>query len=183
MVRRKFKLNGADSVFYDGAWSQVQAIQNAAVAKVMGIHLGCWYAIHANWSIQGSLNYQRGEEELDDGTTAPLRHAVPFFGSMRVTFRKNRFTAEGSIESVAEVSFNQMPAEYVSNPQLFAADSNGNPYAPAWTTVNLKMKQAIQKHFTVVLGVENIMDIRYRTFGSGMAAAGRNFTVGVHASF
>lgn len=183
MVRRNFQLDGADSIVYDGVWSQVQAIQNAAVARVLGIHLGCWYAIHPNWSVQASLNYQKGEEELDDGTTAPLRHAVPFFGSMRITFRKNRFTAEGSIESVAAVPYSRMPTEYVSSPHLFALDSNGNPYAPAWTTLNLKMKHVIKKHYTVVLGIENIADVRYRTFGSGMSAAGRNFTIGMHASF
>jgi len=183
MVRRDFQFNGSDSIFYDGVLSQVQAIQNSAVAKVMGIHFGLWYAIHTNWSIQGAFNFQKGEEELDDGTKASLRHAAPFFGSLRVSYRKNRFTAEASLESVGEVPHSQMPSEYVSSPHLFAKDSNGNAYAPAWTTINFKMKHAIKKHYTVVIGMENITDVRYRTFGSGMTAAGRNFTIGVHASF
>jgi hemoglobin/transferrin/lactoferrin receptor protein len=76
-----------------------------------------------------------------------------------------------------------MPSEYVSSPHLFAKDSNGNAYAPGWATINFKMKHAIKKHYTVVIGMENITDVRYRTFGSGMTAAGRNFTIGVHASF
>lgn len=183
MVRRNFTLGGADSIIYDGVLSQVQAIQNAAVARVLGVHFGFWYAIHGNWSIHGSLNYQQGEEELDDGTISPLRHAVPFFGSIRVMFRKDRFAAEASVESVAEVPYNQMPFEYRSSPHLFASDSNGNPYSPAWTIVNLKMKHTIKKHFILTAGFENLMDIRYRTFGSGMAAAGRNLSIGLHASF
>ena len=183
MVRRDFQLNGSDSILYDGVLSQVQAIQNAAVAKVMGVHLGFWYAFHPSWSLQGSFNYQKGEEELDDGSSAPLRHAAPFFGSFRVTYRKSQFTAEASVESVGAVPYKQMPSEYIASPHLFTSDSNGNPYAPAWTIINFRMKQGIKKHYTVVFGVDNIADLRYRTFGSGMAAAGRNFSFGIHASF
>ncbi|MFM7078657.1 MAG: TonB-dependent receptor plug domain-containing protein [Bacteroidota bacterium] len=183
MVRRDFQLNGADSVIYDGVLSQVQAVQNAAVAKVMGVHLGFWYAFHTHWSLQGSFNYQKGEEELDDGSSAPLRHAAPFFGSLRVTYRKSQFTAEASVESVGAVSYSQMPSEYIASPHLFASDTNGNPYAPSWTIFNFRMKQGFKKHYTLVLGVDNIADLRYRTFGSGMAAAGRNISFGIHASF
>lgn len=183
MVRRDFQLNGSDSVLYDGVMSQVQAIQNAAVAKVMGVHLGFWYALHPRWSFQGSFNYQKGEEELDDGSSAPLRHAAPFFGSFRVVYRKGQFTAEASIESVGAVPYSQMPQEYIANPHLFASDSNGNPYAPAWSIINIRMKHVIKKHYTLVFGIDNMTDLRYRTFGSGMAAAGRSFSLGIHASF
>jgi len=40
MVRRNFQLNGLDSIDYDGTLSQVQAIQNAAVAQVYGLQVG-----------------------------------------------------------------------------------------------------------------------------------------------
>ncbi|MCB0688766.1 MAG: TonB-dependent receptor, partial [Saprospiraceae bacterium] len=40
LVRRNFTLNGQDSIMYDGELSQVQAIQNAAQAKVRGIQAG-----------------------------------------------------------------------------------------------------------------------------------------------
>ena len=40
LVRRDFQLNGQDSIVYDGVLSQVQAIQNSAVARVYGIQAG-----------------------------------------------------------------------------------------------------------------------------------------------
>src|SRR5690554_4055415 len=37
LVRRDFTLNGQDSILYDGELSQVQAVQNAAIARVYGV--------------------------------------------------------------------------------------------------------------------------------------------------
>lgn len=183
MVRRNFTLNGLDSIVYDGQLSQVQAIQNAAFARVFGTYLGLTYAFHPNWSIRFAINYQNGEEELEDGTTSPLRHAVPLFGSARMTYRKNEWIVEASMESTAQVSYGSMPFEYVSSPHLFASDGNGNPYAPGWTIVNLKAKHTFRKHYTIAVGVDNLTDVRYKTFGSGLVATGRSFHLGLHIGF
>jgi len=58
---------------------------------------------------------------------------------------------------------------------LYAKDTDGNPYAPAWTTLNFKSSFVLSKFITVDAGVENILDKRYRPYSSGVTAAGRNF--------
>ncbi|MCB0298058.1 MAG: TonB-dependent receptor, partial [Calditrichaeota bacterium] len=35
----------------------------------------------------------------------------------------------------------------------------------------------------VTLGIENLLDLRYRPYSSGIAAAGRNVIVGLRAGF
>jgi hemoglobin/transferrin/lactoferrin receptor protein len=183
MVRRDFNLNGLDSIEYDGQTSQVQAIQNAAIARVYGAYFGITYAFNSYWNVRLTINYQNGEEELDDGTISPLRHAAPMFGSTRITYRKNRFSAEASIESTAGVAANDMPFEYVSSPHLFALNGDGKPYAPSWTIANLKAKYTFRNRYTIAAGIDNVADVRYKTFGSGLVASGRSLHVGLHLAF
>ena len=45
----------------------------------------------------------------------------------------------------------------------------------AWTTYNLYASWKINKTFTLNFAVENILDLHYRPFASGISAAGRNF--------
>jgi hemoglobin/transferrin/lactoferrin receptor protein len=44
---------------------------------------------------------------------------------------------------------------------------------PSWWTINFKMGYTF-KNITLQAGVENVMDINYRVFASGIHAAGRN---------
>jgi len=52
------------------------------------------------------------------------------------------------------------------------ATANG---MPAWLTLNLKGGYRFGKHLTLQAGIDNIMDLQYRNFASGINAPGRNF--------
>ncbi|MBI1224731.1 MAG: TonB-dependent receptor plug domain-containing protein [Bacteroidetes bacterium] len=52
----------------------------------------------------------------------------------------------------------------------------------AWTTYNLYTSYSISKMFTVHAAVENITDLHYRPFSSGVSAAGRNFIVSLRVN-
>ena len=58
-------------------------------------------------------------------------------------------------------------------------DNNGNPWSPGWGTINLKLSYLFLNRISVMAGVENILDLRYRPYSSGIAAAGRNFIASV----
>ncbi len=106
LVRRDFQLNGQDSIVYDGDMSQVQALQNAAVANVYGVQAGLEVKLPAGLIWLTDLNYQKGEEELDDGTTSASRHAAPFFGVSRLRYKYNDLTLELNTMFQGERSFN-----------------------------------------------------------------------------
>jgi len=95
MVRRDYQLNGQDSIEYDGEMSRVQAIQNAAKAYVYGLQFGLQVKLGAGFGVATQFNYQKGEEELDDGTTSPLRHAAPWFGITHFTYCELQKPARG----------------------------------------------------------------------------------------
>lgn len=53
----------------------------------------------------------------------------------------------------------------------------------AWTTYNFYSSFKLGKRFSVDASVENIGDIHYRTFSSGVSAPGRNFIVALRGKF
>ncbi len=183
MVRRDFELAGQDSIVYEGTLSRVQAIQNAAVADVYGIQAGVEARLGAGFGFSTDLNWQRGEEELDDGTRSPSRHAAPFFGASRLTYRADRLELQLNSQYQGRRSADVLPVEERAKDEIYAKDTNGNNYAPAWYTLNLKAHYALSETFSLGAGLENITDQRYRPYSSGLSGAGRNFILSLQANF
>lgn len=183
MVRRDYTLNGLDSILYEGEMSKVQAIQNAAYATVYGIEAGIEVKLPAGFGISSQFNYQKGEEELDDGTTDPLRHAAPWFGVTHFTFAKNKLELDLSVVYNGEVSYENLPEEERGKDYMYAIDEDGNPYSPAWYTLNFKAMYQLNNIFSVTAGIENITDQLYRPYSSGLCGAGRNFIMSLRARF
>ncbi|MCC9138431.1 TonB-dependent receptor plug domain-containing protein [Pontibacter silvestris] len=183
LVRRNFTLNGQDSIIYDGEISQIQAIQNAAHANVWGVQAGIEAKLPMGFGISSRFNYQKGEEEVKDGTKAPLRHASPFFGATHLTYTRNRFKADLYAVYNSEVSNADLAPEEQGKDYMYAIDENGNPYSPAWTTLNLKALYRLTDYLMLSAGIENITAQRYRPYSSGIVAPGRNYILSVRASF
>lgn len=183
LVRRNFQLNGLDSIDYDGELSQVMAIQNAAFATVYGVQTGLEIKLKSGFGFMARYNYQKGIEELDNGTTSPLRHAAPMFGVAHLTYAYNSLKIDLYTMFSGEMSYENLAEEERDKDYMYAIDENGNPYSPAWATLNLKMMYQISNHFSISGGVENILDLRYRPYSSGIVAPGRNFVLSLRTTF
>src|SRR5690606_36635891 len=144
--------------------SQVQAIQNAAVANVYGLQLGMDVKLPKGFGFSANANYQIGEEELDDGSTSPSRHAAPFFGIGKIYYGYGYLNLQFYGVYQAEKSYNDLPAEEQVKDDIYVKDSDGNNYAPSWYTLNFKAMYQFD-HFRVSAGIENITDQRYRSYG------------------
>lgn len=183
IVRRDFQLNGQDSIIFDGVNSQVQAIQNAAIANVYGVQAGFELKLPAGINISSDLNYQMGEEEMDNGPISPSRHAAPLFGTSRFSFKSNDFVVQLYANYQAERAHSELAVEERGKTEIYALDENGNTYAPAWYTLNFKMSYQLWNGFVVNAGIENISDQRYRPYSSGMSAPGRNYVISLNYKF
>ena len=183
MVRRPYSLNGQDSILYDGELSAVEAVQNAARATVYGVQAGIEFKLPAGFGFSSVFNYQKGEEELDDGSTSPSRHAPPAFGQTHLTYRRDRLTLDIYSEYSAKRKFEDMPEEEKGKTHIYATDENGNPYAPGWYTLNAKALYQASDLFGITVGLENITNQRYRPYSSGIVAPGLNFITSVRVSF
>ena len=183
MVRRDYQLNGLDSIMYEGEMSKVQALQNAATAKVYGVQFGLEVKMPANFTFSTDINFQKGEEEMDDGTTSPSRHAAPFFGVSRLNYRFNKLNLEFYTNYQGERKYDELPVSEQSKDEIYAKDSNGRNYSPAWYTLNIKAIYDLENQFILSAGIENISDQRYRPYSSGISASGRNFILSLRYNF
>lgn len=183
MVRRDFLLNGEDSIVYDGELSKVQAIQNAAVATVFGLQANVEIKLSDEFMLSSKFNFQKGEEELDDGTKSPSRHAAPWFGVTRLTYATKNVTLQFYSQYSGERSFSDLPQEEQGKPEIYAKDAEGKPYSPGWYTFNFKANYQVDNRMIIGAGLENIGDQRYRPYSSGIVAPGRNLIISLTVKF
>jgi hemoglobin/transferrin/lactoferrin receptor protein len=183
LVRRDYLLNGNDSITYDGDMSKVQAIQNAAKANVYGVQAAFDWSFATAFMLSSAINYQIGEEELDDGTNSPSRHAAPFFANASLSYKKENLRLKLYALYQGEKKHEEMPEEEKGKTEIYAKDQNGNTYAPSWYTLNFKASYRLNENIAVNAGIDNITDQRYRPYSSGLSAGGRNFVFSLKLNF
>jgi len=183
MVRRDFVMNGNSSIEYQGDSSRVQAIQNAASAYVYGFEAGVEVKISQNLNLKSQLTSTKGKEEQENGEKAPLRHAAPLFGNTHLIWNSGKFKMDVFSEYNGTLDFDELAPSEQSKDYLYALDHNDNPYFANWYTLNVTGQLAVSDHWVTTLSLENFTDQRYRTYSSGIAAAGRNLILAVSYIF
>jgi len=182
MVRRDFNLDGVTEIEYQGEPSRVQAIQNASNAYVYGLEAGLEVDFSVALRLKSQFSYTHGEEDEGD-EYVPLRHAAPMFGNTHLIWNKRKLKLDLFAEYNGEFDFNDLAPGEQDKPYLYALDANGNPYSPAWYTLNLTGQYKMNANWLATVSVENITDQRYRTYSSGIAAAGRNLIIALSYNF
>lgn len=178
LVRRDFGFNGLAQIEYDGELSNVQAIQNAAKAYVYGFEFGLDAFLSDHWSLASNLTITEGIEEEEDGTNSPARHAPPTFGDFHLKWKNEKLTTDLFVNYNGEIAYDDLALSERSKDYIYAADTNGNPYAPSWYTLNFRSQYAFTNNLNAIVSLENITNQRYRTYSSGIVAAGSNLVVG-----
>ncbi|WP_405200227.1 TonB-dependent receptor plug domain-containing protein [Christiangramia sp. LLG6405-1] len=182
MVRRDYDLGGVTEIDYQGEPSRVQAIQNAANAYVYGLEAGLEIDFSVALRMNSQFSYTYGEEN-DGGEYVPLRHAAPMFGSTHLVWNKRKLKLDLFAEYNGEFDFEDLAPGEQDKAYLYATDSNGNPYSPAWYTLNLTGQYRLNPNWLATVSLENITNQRYRTYSSGIAAAGRNLIIALSYNF
>ncbi|RYZ17713.1 MAG: TonB-dependent receptor [Sphingobacteriales bacterium] len=158
-------------------------MQNAAYGYIYGVQTSLQVKFGHGLGLAAHYNYQRGKEEDESGEVSSLRHATPAFGLVRLTWNQKKLTTEINVQFNSEISNSRLALSEQDKPQIYAPDSNGLPYAPAWHTLNVKALYRLADYLQLNAGVENITDQRYRTYSSGITAPGRNLVVSVRGVF
>lgn len=183
LVPREFELNGQENIMYQGELSRVFAIQNAEEAEIYGLELGLLFNASEHIDVQAHYTYMQGEQEEQDGTTVPVRHVAPSFGDVHVVYHKNDLKLDAFVMFNGQLEFEDLAPSQASRDYLYAIDENGNPFSPRWYTLNLRSQYALVDQVTLTASLENITNQRYRTYSSGIAAAGRNLILAVNYIF
>ncbi len=174
MVRRDFIFNGQDSILYDGELSNVQALVNTGKAYIGGVSGNLTYT-KESFTLASTLTYTTGRDLIDD---VPLRHTAPLFGQTSLAYKKEDLTVVVTQRYNGAKTFNELSPSEQNKPHIYTPDGS-----LAWTTTSINAQYQINKILTVNGGVENLFDLHYRPYSSGISAPGRNFIASVKASF
>ncbi|MEY4052976.1 MAG: hypothetical protein RIR64_1961 [Bacteroidota bacterium] len=177
LVADKFTWNGQSKIIYQGVMSDVYATQNKAKAIVYGFNVNGRIRIMENTDIAGTYTYTKGT--YNDGVKEmPLDHIPPSYGRIGIKHTNDIWNAE--VFSV----FNGW--KHIEDYNLNGEDNE--IYAtkdgmPGWMTLNFASYYTPTKKLSVGFQIENIADLNYRYFASGISAVGRNYILSCRYSF
>ncbi len=183
LVRRDYQLDGQTQIIYQGELSNVQAIQNAAKAKVYGFEAGLEINFFDHIQFTSQYSITDGFEEDDNGDQYPVRSAAPQFGNSHLIYKTSKFKLDAYVDYNGQFDFVDLAPSQQNNAYLYAKDADGNPYAPNWYTLNLGGQYQITSALQLNATLENITDRRYRQYSSGISAPGRNLIVAANYKF
>lgn len=197
--------DGTNFVVVDGLLFETRANVNANKGIIYGWSGQAQLRFGQYWELESNLSFVRGnasfEVKDDEGkvvfdTLAPLDHIPPVHGFTSLAFetKKIRLAAIARYQGKKGIDLygvSDVSLDSNGNPKLgrsgtednmeysyWRRDDDGNIVFDgtlAWTTWNFYASWKMTKWYTLNLAVENIFDLHYRPFASGVSAAGRNF--------
>ena len=169
IVKADYQLNGNDSILYEGAMKKVQANQNFDAGVIYGVSGGVNFSFSKEIKLNSTINYTVGRITSTD---QPLAHIPPLFGKTSLVFNQPKWDME-------------LYSMYNGWKRIADYDQNGNDNddeatidgTPSWYTLNLRGSYQFNSNLSIQGGVQNIMDVHYKTFSSGASAMGRSFNI------
>ncbi len=199
IVKAPFRLNGQDSIDYNGLFCQVLASQNVNRANLYGFTASARLDITSELLLESTISFTKGEflvnsasassiyEKQPDGTYAlvkrnvsrrPLDHIPPVFGRTSLRYSGSRLNSEVFLQYNGWKRLDDFNPDGEDNPQYATPDG-----MPSWMTVNWHFGYKVNGFLQIQGGIENIFDRNYRYFSSGFSAAGRNLFLTLRANW
>ncbi|MBL4592392.1 MAG: TonB-dependent receptor [Flavobacteriales bacterium] len=174
IVRDFYSLNGVDSLAYDGDLLRVQTNVNTDEAIVYGTSFNLQAKLSKEFSVRSTFNYTVGRNTALD---VPLAHIPPFYGRTDLIVHSDPLTLA--------VYAKYQGWKWISEYSPFGEDNENQATVngtPAWQTFNIRAEMKISKSFSIQAALENMLDVHYRPFASGVSGSGRNFIFTVRAT-
>lgn len=172
--KRGVTFNGQDSILYDGEMMKCIANTNINSAKMNGFNINLKQNISKKLFISTTTAFVKSLSS----DSLPLAHIPPFSvrGNISYTFKdqsKLSFYSNFNDWKRAE----DFDVNGVDNLEEATVDGT-----PSWITFNTTYSKKF-KSLLVSISCENILDVHYKTFASGISASGRNFILNLQAQF
>jgi hemoglobin/transferrin/lactoferrin receptor protein len=178
IVVRPSTYNGQSTITYNGFPANVFTSQNAAEAYLYGYTVGGRFDFTPKLSLTGSYNFTYGRVSNSGSTETSLDHIAPAFGRGGILYATKKVRTEAFLSFSLEKSLGDYSNSGEDNLQY--ATPTG---MPGWYTINLRGSYEINKNLAVQAGIDNLMDMQYRTFASGINAPGRNIFATLRVKF
>jgi hemoglobin/transferrin/lactoferrin receptor protein len=177
LVVDKFKWNNASAILYQGILSDVYATQNKAKAVVYGFNVNGSANLTPNTTLAATYTYTKGTYQ-NGLVEMPLDHIPPTYGRVGLKHDIKKFTAElftifNGWKRIKDYNLNGEDNE------IYATKDG----MPAWQIWNINTNYQFNEKLNFSFQIENIADLNYRYFASGISALGRNYVVQAKYSF
>lgn len=199
IIKAPFKINGQDSIDFNGVKSQILASQNLNKATVAGFSIAANVQLFKGCNLASTLSYTKAffkvninktssvYEKQSNGTYAivnrnvsqkPLDHISPALGKTSIVYEYKLFNTEFYVLYNGWKRLDEYNADGEDNAQYATADG-----IPAWVIANWKASYSFTNKTMIQIGVDNIFDRNYRTFASGFSGGGRNFMIAMRVGW
>jgi hemoglobin/transferrin/lactoferrin receptor protein len=177
LVVDKFKWNNASAIVYQGVMSDVYASQNKAKAVVYGFNVNGSANLTPNTILAATYTYTKGTYQ-NGLVEMPLDHIPPTYGRVGLKHDVKKFSAElftvfNGWKRIKDYNLNGEDNE------IYATKDG----MPSWQIWNINTNYQLTKKLNFSFQIENIADLNYRYFASGISALGRNYVVQAKYSF
>jgi len=177
-----------NTVMYDGEEVTTIANVNGGTAYIFGGTLDASFSPIKNINLKGNITYTKGKT---NDTDSYLPSISPLFSSIGVTYQKNkintglnwRYTAKKNAEEYSPRGEDNLSQSPLIDPDTTVTDDEYYIGTPSWNILNASFGFQVNKTLKLQLGLDNIFDIHYKEFASGISAPGRNFKTSVHLKF
>ena len=153
----------------------VQAV-NAAESTIRGVEAGLSIEFSEAIRARSVLNYTWGEQEIGGGDTEPGDRIPPLNGSFTVTYDPG-----GAYQLDAWMRFalvqDRLSARDVRDSRIDPSGTDG------WIVLGARADWQPDPNWLLSLGIDNLLDERYRAHGSGLDAPGRSFSFSARRSW
>jgi hemoglobin/transferrin/lactoferrin receptor protein len=177
LVVDKYKWNNASAILYQGIMSDVYASQNKAKAVVYGFNVNGSVNFTPNTTLAATYTYTKGTYQ-NGLIEMPLDHIPPTYGRVGLKHDVKKFSAELFTVFNGWKHMNDYNLNGEDN-ELYATKDG----MPAWQIWNINTSYQASKKLIFNFQIENITDLNYRYFASGISALGSNYVVQARYSF
>lgn len=172
-----------NTILYNGEEVQTIANNNLGNRYLYGASIDGNFSISDPLSIRGSLDLIKAVKSNKYG---PLPSISPAFGRLFLQYQKNDLLSHLSFQ----FSGKKDPNDYSLGGEDGLEETpllSGNPIifagSPAWNELSWLAQYQWRENTVFRIALDNIFDVHYRPFASGISAPGRNLKLGLNYTF
>ncbi len=183
IARDVFRLNGSDTILFDGELATTIANVNKGTAYILGGTATYQNYFTKQWFAKAQITYTKG---MSYDTKEPLFSIPPLFGSIQIGYYKSKLNTSISYifngkKPLSEYNLTEGIDNIEETP--FISETNSYYGTPAWQILNYDINYTFYKNLEIGFKVTNIFDVHYKEFASGISAPGRNFVFTLSGKF
>ena len=177
-----------NTVIYDGDEVTTIANVNGGTAYILGGTIDVSFVPTDNFTIKGNITYTKGKT---NDTDSYLPSISPLFSAVSVAYHKKnidagihwRYSAQKNADEYSPGGEDNLDQSPLVDPNSAVDDDEYYIGTPSWNTLNASFGYQVNKTLRLQLGLDNIFDIHYKEFASGISASGRNLKASMNLNF